>query len=314
MINEVRYLIIFAKVVEKGSFTAAAKELNMSTATTSLYVSKLEDNLGVALLYRNTRKLSLTSDGESVYSTAREILGLYEREVIQFNGAQTDRFNRKFKIAIPSVLIKSALLREVGVFFSCRPKIRFSVVCSDSHNDIVGEGLDLAIRLGKMPDSSLRAKRLFSIERKLVATREFLENSKTVRYPKDLELLNWIGLTMRPNFRTFRNAEGRTVEISYSPVIVVDNVEASYKLACSGVGLAAPPEFLIDEKDNVQVVLPEWRLDPLPAYAVWPANTVAGSVTHDLIRHLEYSFSSSDSIGIATTTEACHAELDEVLA
>lgn len=292
MIGDVRYLIVFAKVVEKGSFTAAAKELKMSTASTSLYVSRLEESLGVALLYRNTRKLSLTFDGEKVYTAASSILNLYEHEVLQLGKGPKENAIRKFKIAIPAILIKSQLLKEISSYFANFPEIRVALACNDCYNDIVGEAIDLAIRLGNMPDSSLKAKKLFSVDRRVVASPEFLARNPLIAHPKDLEAMNWIGLSMRPSYRRFTHVSGEQCEISYTSNFMADNVEASYQLACHGVGLAAPPTFLIDERDGVELVLPEWELEPLPAHAVWPANVAAGSVTYGLIEHLEAALKS----------------------
>ena len=286
MIGDVRYLIVFAKVVEKGSFTAAAKELKMSTASTSLSVSRLEESLGAALLYRNTRKLSLTFDGEKVYAAASAILDLYEHEVVQMGRGQKENAGRKFKIAMPAILIKSEILKEISAFFSNFPEIRVALTCSDSYHDIVGEAIDLAIRLGNMPDSSLKAKKLFSLERSVVASHGFLEKNKPIKHPKDLESMNWIGLSMRPSSRQFKHISGEQCEINYTSNFVADSVEASYQLARHGAGLAAPPSFLINERDGVELVIPEWKLDPLPAYAVWPANAAQGSITYELIEHL----------------------------
>lgn len=286
MIGDVRYLIVFAKVVSKGSFTAAAKELKMSTASTSLYVSRLEENLGAALLYRNTRKLSLTFDGEKVYAAASAILDLYEHEVVQLARGQKENITRKFKIAIPAILIKSNLLNEISTFFSNFPEIRVALTCSDCYTDIVGEAIDLTIRLGDMPDSSLKARKLFSLERKVVASPEFLAKNSSITHPKDLENMNWIGLSMRPSFRKFKHVSGKHYEINCTSNFVTDNVEASYQLACRGVGLAAPPSFLIDARDQVEYVLPDWTLESLPAHAVWPGNVAQGSITHELIEHL----------------------------
>ena len=293
MIGDVRYLIVFAKVVAKGSFTAAAKELKMSTASTSLYVSRLEENLGAALLYRNTRKLSLTFDGEKVYAAASAILDLYEHEVVQLGRGQKEKVIRKFKIAIPAILIKSNLLKEISVFFSNLPDIRVALACSDCYNDIVGEAIDLTIRLGDMPDSSLKAKKLFSIERKVVASPEFLARNPSITHPKDLEGMNWIGLSMRPSFRKFKHSSGEHYEINCTSNFVTDNVEASYQLACRGVGLAAPPSFLIDARDPVEFVLPDWTLEALPAHAVWPGNVAQGSITHELIEYLGGAYSAA---------------------
>lgn len=286
-IGNIRYILVFAKVVEAGSFTAAGRALNMSTATTSLHVSRLEENLGVALLYRNTRKLSLTNEGENLYSSSSAIMELYEKEFANKDWNQLGKAPRKFKIAIPAILVRSSLLTEISRFFSQHPDIQVALSCNDNHNDIVGEAIDIAVRLGDLPDSSLKARQLFMVERKVVGTGDLSDKLSRIEHPSQLESLRWIGLSMRRNNRRFTHVSGEQCEISYTPNFVVDSVEASYRLACHGVGIAAPPAFLIDERDEVKPILTDWRLEPLPAYAIWPANISSGSITYELIEHLK---------------------------
>lgn len=285
MLRDVRYLIVFAKVVEGGSFRSAAQALDMSISSASLYVSKLEESLGVALLYRNTRKLSLTQDGKAVFEVAQQMLQLYSDNLCDYKNANR-RGGGKLKVAIPAILIHSRLVCKITAFASREPDLHLHLQCSDHHNDIIGEGIDLAIRLGDMPDSGLKARKIFMLDRALVGSTDFLRRYGPLEHPRDLQELPWIGLTMRPNSRTFFHPSQGSFEILYNPVATVDSVEASYRLAACGLGLAVPPRFLFNAADGVKEVLPEWKLPPLPAYAVWPANAPDDSPAQRLISHL----------------------------
>lgn len=290
MIEDVRYLIVFAKVAEAGSFTAGAKALGMSTAATSQYVSRLEKNLGIPLFYRSTRRLSLTFQGAQVLQTAQEMLRLYEDGVVQLKTRPSA--SRKLRITMPAVLVRSRLMERISGFIRGQPGLEISVSCSDTRYDIIGESFDLALRIGELPDSSLKARPVFLLPRTIIASQALLQEHPPASHPKDLAALPWIGLAMRPNRRVLRRAEGETCELRYVPRITVDSVEAAYQLARQGLGLAAPPDFLARddlERGIVHQVLPDWSLAPLEVHAVWPSNIAASSPVHVLIDALGHA-------------------------
>ncbi|HYD97280.1 MAG TPA: LysR family transcriptional regulator [Noviherbaspirillum sp.] len=286
MIEDIRYLIVFAKVAEAGSFSRAAEALQLTTATISMHIAKLEKNLGAALLYRNTRKLSLTHDGINLLETAKSMLELYEKGIIEFKQRSVSTTNN-LRVSMPAVLINSpAFMDQVGNFIKLHPDIHLDILCSDNRNDIISESIDVAFRVGDLPDSSLKAKPVFEFTRKVVASRALLNAYPRIRHPRDLAELPWIGLTMRPNFRTFINAKGERHDVRYVPRIRMDNVEAAYQLARRGAGLAAPPEFLARDDiahGRIEEVLPGWSLSPLRVHAVWPSNISPSSVAYTLI-------------------------------
>lgn len=287
MIEDIRYLIAFAKVAETGSFSAGAKALGLSTAAASQYVSRLEKSLGIPLFYRSTRRLSLTFDGARVLQTAQEMLGLYQDGIVQLK--QRPSASRKLKITIPAVLIRSELMAQIARFIREQPDVDLSISCSDTRYDIIGESFDLAFRIGELPDSSLKARQVFSLSRIVVASQALLDEHPPVAHPKDLASLPWIGLTMRPNHRTLRHVSGETCDIRYTPRITVDNIEAAYQMARQGLGLAAPPGFLAKndiDQGVVKEVVPGWALEPLKVHAVWPSNVAAGSLVHALVKSL----------------------------
>ena len=295
MIDDIRYLIVFAKIAEVGSISGGAEALRLTTATASLHLSKLEKNLGSALLYRNTRKLSLTHDGAILLETAKSMLDLYEKGVIEFKQRSIST-NRNLRISIPAVFINSEFTQHIAMFIKDYPDVRLSISCNDSRDDIIAESIDVAFRIGELPDSTLKARHLFLLPRRVVAGKEFLAEYEPVRRPKDLEQMKWIGLTMRPNTRLFRHEKsGEEVEIKYNPSVRVDNVEAAYRLAWLNAGLSAPPNYLSDEgirRNEIVAVLPEWTLAPLKVYAVWPPNVSTSSIAYTLINTIYDSFNS----------------------
>lgn len=295
MIEDIRYLIVFAKIAEVGSISGGAEALGIATATASLHLSKLEKNLCSALIYRNTRKLVLTDDGTNLLETAKSMLELYEKGVIEFKQRSIST-KKNLRISIPAVFINSEFTRHITAFIKKHPDIILSILCNDNRSDIISNGIDVAFRIGELPNSSLKARHLFLLPRRVIATREYLTEFKSVTHPRDLELMNWVGLTMRPSTRRFRHKEsGEEVEIKYTPYIHVDNVEMSYQLAKLNAGLAAPPNYLSDQgisDEEVISVLPEWTLEPLKVYAVWPPNISTSSAAYTLINVIYDSFNS----------------------
>ncbi|MBK5648632.1 LysR family transcriptional regulator [Acinetobacter proteolyticus] len=295
MIEDIRYLIIFAKIAEFGSISKGAKALGLSTTTVSMHLAKLEKNLECALFYRNTRKMTLTHDGQKLLDTAKLILETYESGLSDFKQRSIIR-KTQLHISIPAVFIHSDLMQSITKFCEAYQGLTVHLTCDDSRTDLIAENVDIAIRIGELPDSSFKARYLFPLARSIVATPDFLKQQQLITHPKDLINMKWIGLSMRKNKRILRHQHtGEEVEISYQPHIYVNNVEAAYQLAKLNVGLAAPPDELIQAdlaQQNIVKVLPNWTLEPLSVYAVWPANIPVNSIAHALIERLYQSFNS----------------------
>ncbi len=293
MIDDIRYLIVFAKIAETGSVSGGAEALGLSAATASLHLSRLERNLGRALLYRNSRKLSLTQDGTQLLDTARSMLELYEKGFIEFRQRAVSTRN-SLRISMPAVFVNGDFTRHLAAFIEEHPDLDLGIACDDSRHDIIGDGIDIAFRIGDLPDSSLKARHLFLLPRQVVAAPAFLARHAPLEHPRDLQRLEWIGLGMRPDSRLFRHArDDEEVRVDYTARVRVDSVEASCRLARLGVGLAAPPTYLSDEpirRGELRAVLPEWRLEPLKVYAVWPPNVPASSIAYTLINRLYEAF------------------------
>ena len=296
MIEDIRYLIIFAKIAEFGSISKAAKALGLSSATLSQHLHKLEKNLACALFYRNTRNMTLTHDGERLLETAKSILGLYEAGISEFKQRSLIT-KQKLHISIPAVFIHGQFMQHVMAFAEQHVDLNLQITCDDQRSDIIEENIDVAFRIGELPNSAFKAKYLFALPRRIVATQKFLDQYPPIQHPHDLQQMRWIGLSMRPNSRRLQHDRtGEDVEICYQPQVYVNNVEASYALVKLHAGLAAPPDELTQadrQTGQVVEVLPEWRLPPLSVYAVWHANAPISGIAYALIQHLYRIFNPS---------------------
>ncbi len=216
------------------------------------------------------------------------MLALYEQVVIEFKQRSISTAN-KLTVSLPAVFLKSAFTRHLADFIKRHPGILLNISYSDTRRDIIADGIDAAFRIGELPDSSLKARHLFVLPRQVVASRNLLSHYPTITHPDDLEKLPWIGLNMRQNNREFRHKSGEVAVVTYTPGVYVDNVEAAYALARQHIGLAAPPRYLSEEdvkRGEMQEILPDWSLDPLKVYAVWPSNMSTSSIAYKLINDI----------------------------
>lgn len=169
------------------------------------------------------------------------------------------------------------------------PCLNLKLFYTDNKQDLIHKGIDLAFRAGEMNDSNLMCKRIGEINRKLVCSYNYFKENKNPTTPLDLAKWNWIKLDMLPNHRTLINSDGEKYEITFESNISVNNVEAMTQLCINDEGIATPPDFLIEReiKNNVLVeLLPSWKVEPIPLYAVWPSNIFQNSTAKRLLDFL----------------------------
>jgi DNA-binding transcriptional LysR family regulator len=288
MIDNLRAIYVFVKTVELGSLRAAAKELNISPSVVSYHLSRLETNLGVALLYRSTRKISLTNQGKDLYDSAKDMIGAAEAGLDRISEAASLTIG-SLKLTLPAALSRGFIVDGIAKFALLHPNVEISMNFIDSNEDLISNGIDLAIRVGALKDSGLKSRKIFEMERKLVATAEYINSKPKPHSPKDLQSWDWVRFSSVPASRVFRDKNGRSSKIHFDSRIVVDSADALCQFVKSGLGLGTPPLFLVEQeiaRKRLRVVLPDWRLDPLMIYGVWPANTHKNSLTNALIDHL----------------------------
>lgn len=292
MIDDLKALAIFATVVDKGSFKGAASELNLTPSVVSHHISKLENSLSLALLYRSTRRLSLTSDGEVLYGAAKTMLNAIDMGLDQVMGTG-EKLIGSLKITMPSTCSDSYFLTHIAKFSKAYPKVDIDIRFSDLHHNIIAEGIDLAVRIGNLPDSRLMVKKIDILHPILMASPEYIDKRgvdlKHINHPNDLAGWDFIGIAQRPMNKIFMDENGEELVLDYKPSIVVDNVEAAQHLACRGLGIASPPAFLFGDKlktGELVSLLPSWKMKEVPVHAVWPPNTQKNSLTKKLVEFL----------------------------
>lgn len=288
MIDDLRALAIFAKVAEAGSFSAAGRALRLSTSVVSHHVKALETRHGVSLLRRSTRALSLTDEGQRLLNAARRMVEAAEEGLDAIADISADPAGA-LRLTAPAFLINSSQEAAVWRFARRYPNVAVTLHSSDERINLVAEGFDMAIRLGTMPDSALRSRKIGTFERCLVAAPSYLEAIQEPLVPEDLTRCDFVLLDMLTDkFVLQRGDEEVTVQPEQSRVLV-NSVGGARSAVLAGLGVQKLPLSEVGEDlaaRRLVRVLPEWSLPTLNIYAVWPASSHRNSLVRLLLEFL----------------------------
>lgn len=288
MLDQLRQIAIFAKTVDHGSFRAAARALDLSPSVVSHHVAQLEERLGTALLYRSTRKLSVTDDGKRLLGQARVMMDAAEAG-LQAIAERGRDLSGELNVTAPAVLAQSALVDAVAAFSNAHPNVRLALDFSDTRREVIGGGIDVAIRMGWLKDSTLKARKLYDVRRRLVVSRAYAEGLPEPKRPEDLATWNWLELAPVRLKPTFHKDGHRTVVLKPVSRLNVNDAHAIYRLAQAGAGLAIVPDFLTEPgvaSGTMLHLLPDWELEPVGVYAVWPSNAPKAGLTAHFVEAL----------------------------
>ncbi len=268
-------LAVFAKVVETRSFAGAARELSLSKATVSKAVSRLEAKLGTRLFNRTSRRLALTDAGRLLSAPAAKIL--QEAEAAENETLSQSISPRGLvRLAVPMSFGLLAVAPIMPEFLKTYPDVQVDLHLSDAMVDVIGEGFDAVLRIATLPDSSLVARRLCSVERHLVAAPSYLKEHGRPKHPMALAEHACLGYAylLTPDTWTFTHKSGEqaTVHPSGGP-LRVNNGDAMLPALIAGLGLGVLPDFILREamaSGALERVLPEWSLPTSGLHWVTP--------------------------------------------
>ncbi|MEO1227779.1 MAG: LysR family transcriptional regulator [Myxococcota bacterium] len=288
MIEKLRSMAIFATVVDKGSFRAAGRQLGLSPSRISETVSDLEQQLGVTLMYRSTRRMSLTHEGHVLYAEAKRMLEAAESGLDAIRPASSEP-QGALKVAAPAFVTQSALMDTFADFAKAYPRVQLDLDFSDHRRDLIKEGFDVAVRAGQLESSELRARSIGVTQRRLVASPAYVASKDLPLHPRDLESWDWVRFALRSEQIHFTSPDGETLSVQGSSHVVVDSASALQALVVRGLGLSVLPEDLAAhgcERGELVHVLPGWSLRPLGLYVVWPQQARRANLTMIFIRFL----------------------------
>lgn len=273
--NNLTGMMVFAQVVQSGSFSKAADALGMSKSSVSKKVTYLEDRLGVRLLNRTTRKLSLTEVGHVFYERCERIMSEAEEAELAITRLQ-DEARGLLKISAPVSFGIKHLGKPLAAFAAQYDELSVDVHLNDRFVDIVEEGFDLAIRIGRLPDSSLIAKKVGSSRMIVCAAPSFWGKNEKPTHPSQLEHMNCLIYTLSRNPGNWPYMEsGKIQNVRIDGKVKANNGDIIRDMAVSGAGISLSPAFIVGPElaqGRLETVLEDYEVEPINIYAVYPHN------------------------------------------
>ncbi|HEX8544660.1 MAG TPA: LysR family transcriptional regulator [Pseudomonas sp.] len=284
---------VFCTVVDKGSFVGAAEPLDMSKAAISRYVSGLEERLGTRLLQRTTRRLSLTDEGRQFYHQAREVLAMMDEAEEAVSSASPEA-SGILRLNAPVSFGVLHLAPIWADFMNTYPKVELEISLNDRLVDLVDEGIDAAVRIARMENSSLVGRRLAGTRMCLCASPAYLASHAAIRKLSDVAEH---GVVAYSNFASgnewqFEGPQG-SESVHTRSVVRCNNGDTCRAITLAGGGVSLQPSFMVAEdlrRGDLMEILPKYRSVELGIYVVYPTRKHLPAKVRALINFLVERF------------------------
>ncbi|MDV4313780.1 LysR family transcriptional regulator [Acinetobacter indicus] len=296
MLDQLRAMGVFACVVEKSSFSGAARELGITTSAVSQQIRSLENEMEVTLLHRSTRKLSLTEAGQAFFHSCQEMLAAAERGKIRINELRDDLVG-DLRIATTPELGANHVIPALSHWMSAHRGLAIHVEADNQFIDLIEGRIDIALRMSsKIEDSQLNVVPLARVEQVLVASPSYLNQTTPVSRPEDLKNHDLIPVNLMKNYASFsfhHTSTGEVVGLDMSSRLTTNNVLIAKSLCLQGHGIARLL-YLDVQKDLINgslvEVLPEWKLPTFTLYAITPKREQQPMKVHRCLDALKQYF------------------------
>lgn len=291
--DKVQEMTSFVAVVEAGSFVAAADATGLSKAAVSRHVADLEERLGVRLLQRTTRRLSLTEDGQTFFARAKELLAAIDEAESEISARTGEPFGL-LRINAPLSFGILHLAPLWGRFAERHPRISLDVTLADRVVDLVEEGYDLAVRITNLPSSALVSRRLASTRMVLCASPTYLQRHGTPKHPRELathSVFSYSYWSTRDEW-TFIGPEG-PVAVRLNPRIHTNSGDTCRAAALEHQCIVLQPDFLVGEdlrRGTLVELMPECRAIEIDIYAVYPLRKLLPTKVRRIVDFLVEAF------------------------
>ncbi|MFT4059921.1 MAG: LysR family transcriptional regulator [Legionella sp.] len=277
LLPDLNDLYFFCCVVDSGSFTQASHGLELTKSKLSRRISELENHLGVRLLNRSTRKLSLTDIGQLVYEYSKSMVdqATFAQEVaVQ---AQSSPKGRIY-VTCPTLFVQSEFNNIIIDFIRLYPEVRVHLYASDRKVDLIEEGFDLAIRfqINELDDSSLVVRKLGESEYRLVGTPAYLRAYPLIQSPSELANVTWLGKSKIDDSNQFQleHTSGKKINMLLSPRLECNEWTILKQATLADLGIALLPQEYCQQEINqgkLIHILPEWSLGTANLYMIYPS-------------------------------------------
>ncbi len=305
-VDKLQAMEVFVRVVETGGMTRAADSLGLPKATATTLIQRLEANLGVKLLNRTTRRVSVTPDGAAYYERCVAILAEV-RESEESLTQQNTTPRGRLRVNVPTLMARSVFVPALPSFFIRYPQIEMALACSERHVDLIEEGIDCAIWSGEIEDSSVVARRVGFLYFATCAAPSYLAIHGQPGHPDELaqhqcinhfsprtgKILDWV----------FSKNETR-VQTTLRGHIALEDENSYVAAAEAGLGVAQIPAFVLKdamERRTLELVLGDWFPEPAPLYVVYPQNRHLSSKVRVFVDWVAALLSEHDGIQLRST-------------
>ncbi len=278
--DRLREMEMFVRIVEAGSFSAAARDLNMGQPAVSKTIAGLEDRLGVRLLVRSTRWLSPTEAGLAFYERAlRAITEANEAEAAALGAGAG--LEGRLRISAPVTFARLHVVPKVGAFLDAHPKLRLELVMEDRNTDLLAENIDAGLRLGVLTDSALTARKLAKADRLVVASPAYLSRRGIPNTPTDLLEHEGIiyGQSAGGQEWIFRRGTSEVL-VNLKARLMLSAAEGVREAVLTGQGFAISSRWMFAPElrsGEVVSILEEWSLPPMDLWVLYPSGRLTSA-------------------------------------
>lgn len=283
-------MALFVRVIESGSFSAAARDLSLGQPAVSKAIAALEARLGVRLLVRSTRRLSATDAGQTFYERARRVIDEAE-EAENATRGEGATLEGRLRVCAPVTFTRLHVVPRLGSFLAAHPKLRLEMILDDRNVDLLQENIDVALRLGPLADSALTARRIASSDRMVVASVDYIARCGEPLTPAELAAHDAVIYTQGAGGDEWRFHKG-TSEISVRTRgrVSFSAAEGIREGVKAGLGIAIVSRWMVApelDMGSVKPLLEDWRLSPVDLWSVFPSGRLPTARARAFVAWLE---------------------------
>lgn len=297
---------VFTRVVETGALTRAADSLEMPKATVTTLIQQLESDLGVKLLNRTTRSMSVTADGSAYYPRCVAILAeVHETE--ESLGHRHAAPRGRLRVDVPTLMARMVIVPALPGFFARYTDIELQLSCSERRADLIEEGVDCAVWSGDMQDSTLIARRIGELYVGTCAAPAFIAAHGQPRHPQELASYRCIYQFSPRTGRTLEwvfAKQGQRILPAQRVSLAIDDQNCYVAAAEAGLGIAQIPAFVLKEameRGTLELVLADWVPEPVPLHVVYPENRHLSGKIRVFVDWVAELFAEHDGIQLRST-------------
>ncbi|HEV7610409.1 MAG TPA: LysR family transcriptional regulator [Steroidobacteraceae bacterium] len=304
--NKLHAMQVFVRIVETGGMTRAADSLRMPKATATTLIQQLEAALGVKLLNRTTRRVTVTTDGAAYYPRCLTILALV-RETEESLGQRHSSPRGPLRVEVPTLMARLVIVPALPNFFARYPEIELRLGCSERRSDLLGEGIDCAVWSGELEDSTLIARRVGQLYLGTCASPAYLDVHGLPQHPDQLaahRCINHFSPRTGKIFDWVFAKDGRRIQTALRGHIALDDENSYVAAAEAGLGVAQIPAFVLKdalERGSLELLLGNWFAEPAPLNVVYPQNRHLSSKIRVFVDWVAELFGEHDGIQLRST-------------